>query len=224
MMQIRRLRARLMIQVASSIRLRLALICLAIAWMPVSRVIAASSSLPPEIYSLTPNEGKAGEQITVKGAELNSTQHVYFCAEEVVREAKFKIISRDELRVTAPPFYREGVAATLVVQTARGLTVGVPASALTVDSAFSERGKQATFFRVVKNGYLESYKGVTLIEGGGAAEAPYRAGVILVKNGGKLLKTERYRGVSFTSPGRSSRAASRSVRKNPMRGSFRRRS
>ena len=161
-------------------------------------LIAAPPPKPaPEIFSLVPSEGPAGQAIELKGSGLKPTRHVYFCFGRTVREAKFKAVSDDELQVTAPPFFRSGVAATVVVVTPNGATVGMPASALKVDSILPRTENAATFYQVMKDGVVTSSQGIVLVEDGGIADAPYSAGVCFVKGGGTLLKMEQLSGIVF---------------------------
>jgi len=161
-------------------------------------MLAAAEPKPaPEIYSLVPNTGPAGQAIALRGAELQAARHIYFCAGRIVREAKFKVISAGELQVTAPPFFHPGVAATVVVQTAYGATIGIPASVLKVDRVLPQGQNAAAFLHVVDGGVVSASRGLLLVEDGGTAKATYASGICCVKDGGTISNLDHYFGLLF---------------------------
>lgn len=154
----------------------------------------------PEIFSLTPDHGPAGQEIELKGTGLTDTRHVYFCIGRTVREAKFKVIDAQELRVIAPPFFRPAAAATIVVETYHGVTVGMPASVLNVDGIVTRSAGATSFVHVLKNGVFTSSAGTVFVDEAGTAEAPGSAGLCFVKKGGTLLKADHFLGLIFHEP------------------------
>src|SRR5690348_14599121 len=124
--------------------------CLAIVLIVTDSVVAALPPKPsnPEIFSFNPAEGPAGTVIRLKGTGFERTRYVLFCTGRTGRNAQFKVVSDSELTVTAPPYLRSGVEATLVVITPTAATVGMPPSVLDVDS---QRGKgtSANFYHVL---------------------------------------------------------------------------
>jgi hypothetical protein len=114
--------------------------------------------------------------------------------------ARFKVVSDSELEVTAPPYLRGGVAATLVVVTPTGATVGMPPSVLEVGSSHG-KGSAATFYHVLLGGHVDSPQGIVLVENGGTARAPHAIAVGFVKNGGMLQAADRFSGLIIHEPG-----------------------
>lgn len=160
---------------------------------------AAPPKSGPEIFSLAPDQGPAGQEIELKGSGLSETRHVYFCVGHKVREAKFKVVSDQLLQLNAPPFFQSGLLATVVVQTQSGVTVGLPASTLTVSNIANHPGNANSFSHVLKKAVLSGTSGSVLIEEGGAADAP-SSGLCFVKNGGTLLNVHGFRGLVFHEP------------------------
>ena len=154
----------------------------------------------PEIFSFTPAEGPAGTVIKLKGTGFDHTRFVLFCTERTGRNAQFKVVSDTELEVTAPPYLRSGVAATLVVVTPNGATVGVPPSVLEVDGN-RHKGSAATFYHVLAGGHADSPKGIVLVENGGIARAPHDVSIGFVKSGGTLQAADRFSGLLIHEPG-----------------------
>src|SRR5205807_1304396 len=99
----------------------------------------------PEIFSISPNEGSAGQLIKVRGAGFEQTRYVLFCAGRTGQQARFKVLSDAELEVAAPPYFRAGTSAVVVVAGPNGATVATPASVLEVDNA-ANGGETATFY------------------------------------------------------------------------------
>lgn len=176
-------------------------------------MVAVLSAAPlqkgkPEIFSISPAEGPAGTTIKVTGTGFDHTRYVLFSAGRTGQRAKFKVISDRELEVKAPPYFRPGTSATLVVVTTLAATVGVPASVLDVDQTHS--GSDAgTFYHVLKNGYLKAPQGIVLIDEGGTAEAHEGAAICFVKNGGVLLDADRFRGLVIHEPRATLRTSAR---------------
>jgi hypothetical protein len=125
---------------------------------------------------------------------------VYFCVGRTVREAKFKIVSEKQLQVIAPPFFHSGASATVVVETPSGVTVGMPASVLTIDKAANHAGTANSFCHIVNHGVLTSTSGPVFIDDGAAADAPSSSGLCFVKSGGSLLDVRSFQGLVFYEP------------------------
>jgi hypothetical protein len=157
----------------------------------------ASAAPPPKI---DPPEGSAGTVIKVTGAGFDHTKQVLFSAGRTGQQAKFKVVSDTELEVTAPPYFRAGTTAALVVVTPNGATVGMPASVLEVDQNQHSRGKEATFYHVLAGGTVDAPKGIVLVENGGVATAPASVAIGFVKNGGTLLAADRFPGLIIAEP------------------------
>src|SRR5262249_37787060 len=92
-----------------------------------------------------------------------------------------------------------GSAATIVIVTPSGATVGVPPSVLRVDGILPKTGNSALFYQVARDGVVTSPQGIVLVEEGGIAGAP-SSGVSFVKNGGTLLDLENFSGMLFHEP------------------------
>jgi hypothetical protein len=168
---------------------------------PVAAARAAQDPKPaPEIFAIDPPEGSAGTIIKVTGAGFEHTKQVLFSAGRTGQPAGFKVISDTELEVTAPPYFRAGTAATLVVVTPGGATVGMPASVLDVDQNQHARGRDATFYRVLAGGTLDSPQGIVLVESGGVSSAPAAVAIAFVKSGGTLLWADRFGGLIVCEP------------------------
>ena len=174
----------------------------AIALFITNPLTAAPPQKPPrpEIFSFTPSEGPAGTVIKVKGTGFEQARYVLFCVERTGRNAHFKVVSDTELEVTAPPYLRGGVAATLVVVTPNGAAVGMPPSVLEVGGGHS-KNSAATFYHVTAGGHVDSPQGIVLVENGGTARAPHEIAVGFVKNGGTLLAADRFNGLVIHEPG-----------------------
>jgi hypothetical protein len=154
----------------------------------------------PEIFAIDPPEGSAGTVIKVTGSGFDRTRHVLFSARRTGQQAKFKVVSDTELEVTAPPYFRAGTTATLVVVTPNGATVGMPASVLEVDHNLRSRGNEATFYHVLAGGTVDAPEGIVLVENGGVASAPASVAIAFVKNGGTLLAADRFPGLIIAEP------------------------
>jgi hypothetical protein len=154
----------------------------------------------PEVFAIDPPEGSAGTVIKVTGSGFDRTKHVLFSAGRTGQQAKFRVVSDTELEVTAPPYFRAGTTATLVVVTPNGATVGMPASVLEVDHNLRSRGNEATFYHVLAGGTLDAPEGIVLVENGGVASAPASVAIAFVKNGGSLLAADRFPGLIVAEP------------------------
>ncbi len=154
----------------------------------------------PEIFAIDPPEGSAGAVIKVTGSGFDRTKQVLFSAGRTGQQAKFKVVSDTELEVTAPPYFRAGTTATLVVVTPNGATVGMPASVLEVDHNLRSQGNEATFYHVLAGGTLDAPEGIVLVENGGVATAPTSVAIAFVKNGGTLLAADRFSGLILAEP------------------------
>ncbi|HEX7376980.1 MAG TPA: hypothetical protein VF278_07700 [Pirellulales bacterium] len=148
----------------------------------------------PEIYGVTPNEGAAGDTVRIKGRGFHGTIRVIFAVGKTSKDARFSVESDDELSVTVPDYFLPDVSATLAVLTSKGVTVGMPASAVRVDGK-SKNTPKIGFFHVLKEGMLDLVNGVAVIEDGGAARGGSSAALQFVKRGGGL---ERYQNTSGT--------------------------
>lgn len=161
--------------------------------------LAAASD--PEIYSLTPSEGAAGDTIRIKGRALRETTLVIFAVGCTSKPAKFKALSDKELEVVVPDYYLPDATATVAVITRAGATVGMPPSALRVDGASRPTPGLRTFCHVLKEGVVQAANGVSLIEDGGAVMDSGQAPMHFVKRGGMLDKFNNAAGLIIHEPG-----------------------
>jgi hypothetical protein len=171
----------------------------ALAWSAIvwTCPLAAGADDAPEIYSLSPDEGPAGTRIVLKGRHLEATKDVGFAAGWTVRRAGFRVLSDRELEVVAPGYLKDGTAATVAVITDRGMTVGVPPGALTVDGSRAGRHGSSAFFHVMKGGRVRDARGISLIEAGGVVHQSREVAMNLVRRGGALEEYENGLGVVF---------------------------
>ncbi len=162
-----------------------------------------AKSSAPEIFGINPGEGPAGTVIKVTGSGFERTRYVLFAAGRTGQQAKFKVVSDKELEVTAPTYLRGGTSATLAVVTPNGATVGMPASVLEVDPQQHKKGNEATFYRVLNGGVLQSAsQGIVLVENGGTAvAAPEQSVICFLKKGATLLNADRFSGLAIHEPG-----------------------
>ena len=98
-------------------------------------------------------------------------------------------VSPPNLSIARPP----RPAATLVVVTPNGATVGMPPSVLEVDGN-RHKGSAATFYHVGAGGHADSPKGIVLVEHGGIARAPHEVSVGFVQHGGTPQAADRVSG------------------------------
>lgn len=162
---------------------------------------AAVLGAGPEIFSLSPDQGGAGDLILIRGKHLKDTRRVFFSAGPVVRLAQFKAISDQELEVVAPEFLLPGTEATIAVLTDQGVTVGMPPDAQTVDSASASRSRSAPFSLVKQGGLVDVAQGITVIEDGGIVRGSIPVGMHFVHKGGILLGFTDAEGVVFEERG-----------------------
>lgn len=178
---------------------RRATICFLIAlvcWAP--RVSLAGV---PEIYSIMPSEGAAGDTIRIKGRALRHTTSVLFAAEYTSKSAQFKIVSDKELEVVVPDYYLPDVLATVAVITREGATVGMPAATIRVSGATNHASRIGAFYHVQKEGVLFGAGGISLIEDHGAVLESGPAPMHFVKRGGTLEKFNNAAGIVIHEPG-----------------------
>ncbi len=162
---------------------------------------ARAPKTAPEIFSIDPSKGPAGATVKVTGTGFERTRYVLFAAGRTGQQAKFKVVSDKELEVTAPPYLREGTTATVVVVTANGAAVGVPASVLELDHRQKGGGTTATFYHVRNGGTLGASQGVVVVDEGGQATASETSAICFVKNGGTLEHADRFSGLVIHEPG-----------------------
>lgn len=146
----------------------------------------ARAAGPPEIYTVSPNEGAAGDTILLKGRRFSGTIQVIFAVGSTSKKAAFKVMSDKELSVTVPDYYLPDRTATLVVITGAGATVGMPASTVRIDGSSRRTPTNAAFFHVQREGVAQTANGISLIEDGGAVKSSNRAPLHFVKRGGML--------------------------------------
>ena len=146
----------------------------------------ARAAGPPEIYTVTPNEGAAGDTVRLKGRRFVGTTQVIFAVGLTSKKAPFKVLSDKELSVTVPGYYLPDRSATLVVITRSGATVGMPASTLRIDGNSRQTPTNAAFFHVLREGVVQTANGISLIEDGGAVKSGGSAPLHFVKRGGIL--------------------------------------
>jgi hypothetical protein len=171
----------------------------ALAWSAIvwSCSLAAGADDAPEIYSLSPDEGPAGTKILLKGRHLEKTIDVGFAAGWTIRRARFQVLSDRELEVIAPSYLKDGTAATVAVITNRGMTVGVPPDAVTVDGRRASPRGSSAFCHVTKGGRIHDASGISLIEAGGMVDRSREVAMNMVKRGGALEEYGNGLGVVF---------------------------
>ena len=151
---------------------------------------------PPEIFAVSPNEGAAGDTIRIKGRGFRGTIRVIFAVGLASKDAQFSAVSDKELSVTVPEYYLPDVTATLAVLAPGGVTVGMPASVVRVDGKSRNILKVGTF-HVLREGMVDTARGMTLIEEGGAVRGAADAALQFVKRGGSLERFQNPSGIVF---------------------------
>ena len=140
---------------------------------------------------MTPESGPAGTPVQLKGRGLATTGRVVFAIDRMLRRARFKVVSDEEIEVLVPECYRPGAAATVAVFTESGAAVAMPATVQTVRSSVQgTNGAEAgeTFYHVQSGGVVMSAESVAVIEKGGVVVHSTDAAMHFVKNGGTLLE------------------------------------
>jgi len=157
---------------------------------------AAARGGGPEIFSLDPAEGTAGDTIHVKGKGFKKTKQVLFVTSFTYKPAKFEVVSDDELEVVAPDFWTADTRASVVVWTNDGLTVGLPPDTVRVNGNFEGSGRGRTTYQVVNGGHITSASGTVFVEDGGTV-VKCHAVVSFVAKGGTLTSLENPAGIIF---------------------------
>jgi hypothetical protein len=155
----------------------------------------------PEIFSVTPNDGAAGDMVRITGRHLSDTRGVLFVVGRTSKAAEVEITSDRELAVTVPDYFLADEQATLVVITSKGATVGLPPSTVRVDGTRLRYPAGAQFFHVLKGGLLPTANAVTLVEKEGVLTTAGAAGLVLVKDGGLLTNYHNAAGIVLHEPG-----------------------
>jgi len=158
---------------------------------------AAARGAGPEIFSLEPSEGTAGDTILVKGRGLKKTKQVLFVTSFTYKPAKFEAVGDDELKVIAPDFWTADTRASVVVWTTDGLTVGLPPDTVRVNGNFEGSGRGRATYQVVKGGHIPSAIGMVFVEDGGTVVKNHQAVVSYVAKGGTLTSLENPAGIIF---------------------------
>lgn len=174
--------------------------CLAALLLLVTARKTIAADAAPEIFSVTPNEGAAGDVVRIAGRRLNDTRGVLFVVGRTSKAAEFEINSDRELAVTVPDYFLADESATLVVITSKGATVGMPPSVVRVDGTRLRYPAGASFFHVLKGGLLATASAVTLVEKEGVLTTAGAAGVVLVKTGGLLTNYHNPAGLVLHEP------------------------
>lgn len=174
-------------------------------WILGPAILLAWASLspasPPEVYSLDPDLGPPGTEVTIKGRGFKSVQAVLFVGPTVAKKAAFKTKSDTELVVRAPEFLTPGTATTVAVIASGGATITAPPSVLDVSVPNPQGSANAKYAHVLRNGVLNRAGGVTLVEPGGAVKNGGAAPLHMVKRGGFLESYERAGGFVIEEPG-----------------------
>lgn len=161
---------------------------------------SVAADTTPEIFSVTPNEGAAGDTVRIAGRHLNDTLGVLFVVGRTSKAAEFEVNSDRELEVTVPDYFLADESATLVVITSKGATVGMPPSTVRVDGTRLQYPAGAPFFHVLKGGLLPTANAVTLVENEGVLTTAGAAGVVLVKSGGLITNYHNPAGLVLYEP------------------------
>ena len=161
----------------------------------------AAWAAAPEIFSLEPDQASAGDEIVIKGRHLKGPREVLFCTGYTLKQAKFKPVSDQELKVVVPDYFLPDVPAIVAVITARGTTVCMPPAVVEVDGSQAQYPSRAPFYRVRKGGLLQSAGGVAVIEAGGVVSSAGHTGVVFVKSGGTLVRYRNPAGIVLCEPG-----------------------
>lgn len=149
------------------------------------------SKSPPRIASVTPDHGKPGDIIVLRGAGFLGTESVaFFPGQGDQGKAGFEVVSDEVLRLqvaASRKWYRSGDI--IVVQTPKGLTlaIGKDTPKIEGDADARHRVKWITKGGVFRGGgggamYLVDEGGILMRSGGGGC-------TYFVKEGGSLLGT-----------------------------------
>jgi len=152
----------------------------------------------PEIFSVKPDRGWAGETIRIAGVRLGDTKQVLFNADNRLKETTFHVVSDKQLDVVVPEIFVDRTEVTLVVVTPWGVTVGVPPSVVQVSEAVHRANGR--FLHVLKGGALTRASGTLFVEAGGVAEDS-SAGLQFIKADGVLVSDRHSQGVVYHEPG-----------------------
>jgi hypothetical protein len=168
--------------------------------LAIGLVLPRAASAGPEIFSITPESGQAGIPIQIKGKGLAKTGRVVFGIGHLNRQARFKVISDQEIEVLAPECYRAGAAATIAVFTETGAAVAMPATVQTIRSSVqgtnvAESGE--SFCHVLGGGILTTATSVAVIEKDGVVLHSSSPAMHFVKRGGTLLEFRNPSGIVF---------------------------
>ena len=155
----------------------------------------------PDVFSLEPDQASAGDEITIKGRNLKGPREVLFCTGYTLKQAKFKSVSDQELKVVVPDYFLPEVPAIVAVITARGTTVCMPPTVVEVDGSRAQYPSRAPFYHVRKGGLLQSAGGVAVIESVGVVSSAGQTGVVFVKSGGTLVRYRNPAGIVVCDPG-----------------------
>lgn len=161
----------------------------------------AAAAAAPEIFSLEPDQASAGDEITIKGRNLKGPREVLFCTGYTLKQAKFKPVSDQELKVVVPDYFLPDVPAVVALVTAHGTTVCMPPTVVEVDGSQTQYPSGAPFYHVQKGGIVQSAGGVTVIESGGVVSSASHTGVVFVKSGGTLVRYRNPAGIVLYEPG-----------------------
>jgi hypothetical protein len=138
--------------------------------------------------------------VQIKGKGLKTTKHVIFAVGRTVKTARFRVVSDEEVQVSAPEYYRPDAAATVAVLTPSGLTVAMPAAVQVVRTRTHGRNARepgASFYHVLNGGRVASAGSVAVIEYGGVVDRSDTPAMQLVKHGGTLLDFGNPNGIVF---------------------------
>jgi len=147
---------------------------------PTSPPLVPSPTLA--IHSFGPAEGVAGDSITLRGVGFTDANKVSFFVRNGSKDAEFKLVSDQELQVVAPEWLTPDSQALIVVETPRGIAVSFPPD-YHYESVPGPRAngysRRQDFCVVRPLKQRNSEYGTTLVESGGALNAPYSgAGII----------------------------------------------
>ncbi len=171
--------------------------------LAIGLALPPAASAGPEMFSISPESGPAGTKVQIKGRGLESTGRVVFSIGRSNRQARFKVVSDQEIEVLAPECYRPGAVATIAVFTKAGAAVAMPATVQTVRSSVqgtkvAEPGQ--TFYHVLNGGIVADAESVAVIEKGGVVVQSTDPAMHFVKSGGTLLEFRNPSGFVFYEP------------------------
>jgi len=173
-------------------------------WTGAYSSVATANESPVAITAIEPSHAAPGAKIKLVGRGLRATKKVLFVVGGFqCKEARFHVLSDDELQVEVPEYLTADLQAAILVETPGGVTVTLPRDQLIPVSA-PAKTFQDRFVQVEASGTAD-YGGscVTLIDRDGIVSAGRR--LTLVAKGGRVdgasATRDRSANLIFAEPG-----------------------